>query len=571
RRSKFETQLLIQSWRVLWEDIETLKGNPASMSTMTAGKSSGNVGSSMPSVGTGGGQIFSDIGLYRGTVVSIKHVRKQHITLNRNVLLEFNEIKDVVHENLNVFVGACVDPPNISLLWHYCPKGSLTDLLMNDDVKLDNTFKFSFMTDIAKGMEYLHKSHVHSHGNLKSSNCVVDSRWTVKVTDYGLPSFLAGQDNQDNESDIYKKKLWTAPEILRENFPNPRGSQKGDIYSFAIICFEIVTRSEPYVFDTITPRDVVNRVRNGESIPYRPALPDSADIGKPIIQLIKSCWDENIDNRLMFPNIRMSIKKHTGEINIADNVLKMMEKYAANLEEIVDERTQQMLEEKQKTDRLLFRMLPSSVAEQLKAGKFVQPENYEESTIYFSDIVGFASLASDSNPMQIVDFLNDLYSCFDDIIATHDVYKVETIGDAYMVVSGVPNINGNRHAAEIANVSLDLLSAVTHFRIRHRPHQQLKLRIGLHSGPVVAGVVGLIMPRYCLFGDTVNMAARMESSGEPLRVHISKSTYIYLTELNLGYEMTLRGEMNVKGKGLQTTYWLHGKKGFDKPLPAFNK
>lgn len=214
-------------------------------------------------------------------------------------------------------------------------------------------------------------------------------------------------------------------------------------------------------------------------------------------------------------------------INIADNVLKMMEKYAANLEEIVEERTQQMLEEKQKTDRLLFRMLPSSVAEQLKAGKFVQPENYEESTIYFSDIVGFTSIASESNPMQvsttsaqsihslqlsvkfitfilcllqIVDFLNDLYTCFDDIIATHDVYKVttavilfdfngvwsspflpcqvETIGDAYMVVSGVPNRNGNRHAAEIANVSLDLLSAVTHFRIRHRPHQQLKLRIG---------------------------------------------------------------------------------------------
>ncbi|ELU09193.1 hypothetical protein CAPTEDRAFT_202807, partial [Capitella teleta] len=164
RRSKYETQLLVQSWRILWEDIETLKGNPASMSTMTAGKSSGNVGSvttmsstsrsvisqnvdiikskiassntndqsksslskSMPSVGTGGGQIFSDIGLYRGTVVSIKHVHKQHLTLSRNVLLEFNEIKDVVHENLNVFVGACVDPPNISLLWHYCPKGSLT-------------------------------------------------------------------------------------------------------------------------------------------------------------------------------------------------------------------------------------------------------------------------------------------------------------------------------------------------------------------------------------------------------------------------------------------------------------
>ncbi|XP_014678804.1 PREDICTED: atrial natriuretic peptide receptor 1-like [Priapulus caudatus] len=206
-----------------------------------------------------------------------------------------------------------------------------------------------------------------------------------------------------------------------------------------------------------------------------------------------------------------------GEIIIIDMILSMMEKYSNNLEKIIDERTQQLNEEKLKTDKLIYRMLPASLADNLKLGRAVQPEAFEESSVYFSDITGFSQLAAESSPLQIVDFLNGLYTCFDDIIANHDVYKVETIGDAYMVVSGVPIRNGVRHVAEIANVALDVLGSSMNFLIRHRPNMRLQLRIGLHTGPVVAGVVGLIMPRYCLFGDTVNMTARMESNGKRQR------------------------------------------------------
>ncbi|KAM4689890.1 atrial natriuretic peptide receptor 1-like [Rhinophrynus dorsalis] len=133
-------------------------------------------------------------------------------------------------------------------------------------------------------------------------------------------------------------------------------------------------------------------------------------------------------------------------------------------------------------------------------------------------------MSAESTPMQVVTLLNDLYTCFDAIIDNFDVYKVETIGDAYMVVSGLPVRNGKLHTREIARMSLALLEAVKTFKIRHRPNTQLRLRIGIHTGPVCAGVVGLKMPRYCLFGDTVNTASRMESNGEALRIHISSAT-----------------------------------------------
>ncbi|XP_026519486.1 atrial natriuretic peptide receptor 1-like, partial [Terrapene carolina triunguis] len=245
--------------------------------------------------------------------------------------------------------------------------------------------------------------------------------------------------------------------------------------------------------------------------------------------------------------------------NILDNLLSRMEQYANNLEELVEERTQAYLEEKRKAEALLYQILPHSVAEQLKRGETVQAEAFDNVTIYFSDIVGFTALSAESTPMQVVTLLNDLYTCFDAIIDNFDVYKVETIGDAYMVVSGLPVRNGKLHACEVARMSLALLDAVRTFKIRHRPDQQLKLRIGIHSGPVCAGVVGLKMPRYCLFGDTVNTASRMESNGEALKIHLSSATKSVLEEVGC-FELELRGDVEMKGKGKMRTYWLLGER-----------
>ncbi|XP_050350519.1 adenylate cyclase, germination specific-like [Nymphalis io] len=228
--------------------------------------------------------------------------------------------------------------------------------------------------------------------------------------------------------------------------------------------------------------------------------------------------------------------------------------------ESIELSTQQLMAEKQKSDMLLSRMLPMPVLRRLRAQRTVPAEAFDAVTIYFSDIVGFTTISANSTPMEIINMLNMLYRMFDDTIMQYNVYKVETIGDAYMVVSGLPQRNGNRHASEIADMSLALMHSVQGACVPHRPLETLRVRAGVNTGPCVAGVVGATMPRYCLFGDTINTASRMESTGEPMKIHISHTTKTALDIIG-NYMVESRGMVDVAGKGLMETFWLLGKVG----------
>ncbi|XP_059177836.1 speract receptor-like [Physella acuta] len=564
---RYEQELAGLLWKIeLYKDI-VLTTNPYyNTNSGTNNKTSLNKSASQSSLISVSDidmrQLFTHVGIYKGTVVAVRKVNKQHVELTRSVKKELKTVRELRHDNINPFIGACVESPHIYVVTGYCSKGSLQDILENEDILLDSMFIASLVSDIIKGMIYLHASELISHGKLKSSNCVVDSRWVLKITDYGLHEFMAGEVQPLGEYALYRNMLWKAPELIRNKHAPARGTPEGDVYSFGIILFEIHSRNGPYGACELTPKEIVERVitRDENGHPFRPRLSEISSTPKFITDVIKECWDEDPPKRPDFKTLRTKLKpmQKGMKSSIFDNMMAIMEKYASNLESLVQSRTDELIEEKKKTEELLQDMLPGTVAEQLMHGKQVEAESFDLVTIFFSDICGFTTLSSESTPMQIVDMLNVLYTLFDSIIEYYDVYKVETIGDAYMVVSGLPKRNGNRHAGEIASMALHLLQELKVFKIPHRPSDQIKLRIGIHSGPVVAGVVGRKMPRYCLFGDTVNVASRMESNSQALKIHISEPTMNLLVQIG-GFELQERGNIDIKGKGVMKTYWLTGE------------
>lgn len=207
--------------------------------------------------------------------------------------------------------------------------------------------------------------------------------------------------------------------------------------------------------------------------------------------------------------------------------------------------------EKEKSERLLMNVLPESIANRLKHDNGAIAENFEEVSILFADIVGFTSLSAQMQPIELVNLLNRLFSEFDQLVEQCQLEKIKTVGDAYMVAAGLP-IARKDHAEAIAQLALDMQTTVQKFTTD--AGQPLQLRIGINSGAVVAGVIGTKRFIYDLWGDTVNIASRMESQGEAGKIQVSEATYMRLRDR---YRFTSRGNITIKGWGIMTTYWLY--------------
>lgn len=210
--------------------------------------------------------------------------------------------------------------------------------------------------------------------------------------------------------------------------------------------------------------------------------------------------------------------------------------------------------EKEKSEQLLLNILPQNIIEQLKGQRDVIAESHPDATVMFADIVGFTEMSSKITASEVLTLLNEIFSVFDALVEKHGLEKIKTIGDAYMVVGGVSSPRDN-HPQAMANMALDMLQKIGAF---NRPNgHPIQLRIGMHTGPVMAGVIGTKKFIFDIWGDTVNTASRMESYGVPGSIQVSAETYHRLHQY---FAFEKRGLIHIKGKGEMATYYLLGHK-----------
>ncbi|OQV15547.1 Atrial natriuretic peptide receptor 1 [Hypsibius exemplaris] len=585
-------------WRVFMHELEGLHSNSAKSSNLTgklsaalsggktesvkeSGKPEATADEKMSVHSTGGESVGSKpsaiapgllrTAVYDSNMVTLIDLPEPKIRAQPSIGGDLRPLRRIQHANIQTFVGIAVSDENICvyLIGDICQKGTLEEMLRLDTLNLDEPFKFSLINDLVTGMTFLHSTPIVSHGNLTDLSCLIDSRFVLKISGHGLGCFRSSEDLEppyDHQTDRdFRPLLWRAPELMHRPMTS-QGTPKGDVFSFAILIQQIILVKPPYgnhasswSMGPSVIKDIVLEVKKGTMPPVRPRVPR---LGVPgfLHDLMDQCWHEDPDQRPTFIRVQALLRAEPGfsRKNVVDHLIKRMEQYAETLESTIAETVKGFMEEKKRSENVLYSILPKFVAQMINSGSTILPETYSSTTVYFSHLDGWANIiAMTRSPLELTQALNAFYSTCDSIIEKHEVYKVETVTDSYMIVSGLPIPNGTQHVVIIATMSLELLNAVKGRSFTTSFNTSCRMKIGFNSGPCVAGVIGLKLPKYCLFGDTVNTASRMESSGEPGRIHMSDTSYDLLRHYR-NFEIEARGTREIKGKGLMSTYWLNG-------------
>ena len=402
--------------------------------------------------------------------------------------------------------------------------GSLYDLLHNETVIIEGEQILPILRDIAQGLRFLHAADPQViHGDLKAQNILVSSTFRAKVCDFGL------SHTRNNWLGAVGTPYWMAPELLRGGSKN--NTAPSDVYSFGIMLFEVYSRQDPYEGEDY--KHVLRLVRD-PAVNKRPPVPNSCP--SKIASMMANCLVNSPAERPTFEELDLQLKG----MDLNDVEPRRIHNSRLKSTDTVDER------------------FPSHIAKALHEGRKVEPESREMVSILFSDIVRIDDIAAIVGPQKTSNMIDRLYDGFDKLVREHDIFKIETIDDTYMVVSNLAKDQPDhaRRILEFASKAIRVANE-TLIDLEYPFGGFVKIRVGFHSGPVLANVVGTRNPRYCLFGDTVNTVFRMQSESLENRIHCSELAAKLIHKQHPETKIRPRGVINIKGKGEMRTYWVH--------------
>ncbi|CAJ1963241.1 unnamed protein product [Cylindrotheca closterium] len=427
--------------------------------------------------------------------------------------------------------GAVIDGSEPMLVMELMEHGSLYEVLQNPTTALESDLILHIIQDIAQGIRFLHSSNPPLiHGDLKSGNILIDSKFRAKLADFGMV--------KQSSKAATGTPPWMAPEILSGKSSN---TTKSDMYSIGVIINEIVSRKEPYHAAT----DDLSVILNGVTDPKvnrRPEIPSFCPV--KVKKLIMFLWHAD-------PKLRPTATELNNRLDdLNEQVFAACgPKKTSRLTRVVPTGDQ---------DDFLYQAFPRHIADVLRSGGKVEPEPHNDVSICFSDIVGFTTIASKLDPLKVSSLLDRLYLKFDEVTRKYDLFKVETVGDAYMCAGNLANDQHEDHVRRIALFATGICKAASETLIDEDDPSvgYTKIRVGFHCGPVVSNVVGSLNPRYGVFGDTVNVAARMETTSAAGRVHCSELSAKRLMDDAPDLLVKARGATLIKGRGRMMTYWV---------------
>ncbi len=467
-------------------------------------------------------------------LILVPHMLWYKETSRRRHAKSVHDLTFMRHNNIVNTKGVCYgNGDEILIVNEFMGQGCLYDLIQNKTFEMDLVLVISMLKDVAAGMQYLHKRNVFGR-NLRSHHLLLDNNDRCHIG----TSFHKVRSSG-------RAAIWLAPEVLRGG----KVSDKSDIYAFGMFMYELIYKSEPFGDEDIAV--ILTEVMDTEAdepkrptVHRRPSL--NIELENPLIDLMLACWAEEPDERptIDYVNDILTLFKH---------------------EPVYREAKRQGEQDR----KILQRGFPPYILEALRRGEPIPYREHPSVTVFFSDIVGYTTISSSLRPVNVMEMLNRLYIGFDELVIRYDLYKIETVADAFLAVGNMHKDQESDHVVRVANFALDALEYAEQVKIQEDKEDCLTVRIGLHTGSIVGSVVGspTSNPRFSLFGDAMNTGSRMESTSQPGRIQMSDVTATLLKDSPLAHRLKRRaGTQFIKGKGEMVTFWLASNKDLQQEL-----